>query len=56
MVVYGTDSSVGLVQLFFEDLVAELVEACPPPEAARAVLAADFERELNDSLASLFGR
>ncbi len=56
LVVYGTDSSVGLVQLFFEDLVAELVEACPPPEAARAVLAADFERELNDSLASLFGR
>jgi hypothetical protein len=56
LVVYGEDSSVGLVQLFFDDLVRELQEASPPEEQRRPVLAADFERELNDSLASLFGR
>jgi hypothetical protein len=56
LVVYGTDSSVGLVQLFFEDLVHDLAAACPPPETKKLVLAADFERELNESLAALFGR
>lgn len=55
LVVYGADSSVGLVQLFFEDLVRQLVEACPPPDKKKPVLAADFERELNDSLSALFG-
>ncbi len=56
LVVYGTDSSIGLVQLFFEELVRELVAACPAPAPPRPVLAADFERDLNDSLAALFGR
>lgn len=56
LVVYGEDSSVGLVQLFFDELVRELRAASPPAERRRPVLAADFERELNDSLASLFGR
>jgi Roadblock/LC7 domain-containing protein len=54
LVVYGTNSSVGLVQLFFEDFVRELVAACPVPESRRPVLAEDFERELNHSLATLF--
>lgn len=56
LVVYGTDSSVGLVQLFFEDLVRDLVDACPIGETRKPVLAADFERDLNESLNSLFGR
>lgn len=56
LVVYGSDSSVGLVQLFFEELAAELVAACPVPEERKPVLAADFERELQQSLSSLFGR
>jgi hypothetical protein len=56
LVVYGTDSSAGLVQLFFEDLARDLAEACPPPDTKKLVLAADFERELNESLAALFGR
>jgi len=56
LVVYGPDSSLGLVQLFFEDLVAKLVEASPEKVERKPVLAADFERELNQSLASLFGR
>lgn len=54
LVVYGTDSSVGLVQLFFEELAAELAAAAPAPKAQEAVLAADFERDLNESLATLF--
>lgn len=56
LVVYGPDSSVGLVQLFFDDLARDLVAACPAPEKPKRVLAEDFERELNESLASLFGR
>jgi Roadblock/LC7 domain len=56
LVVYGTDSSVGLVQLFFEEFVRDLVAACPVAASATPVLAADFERELNASLATLFGR
>jgi hypothetical protein len=56
LVVYGNDSSVGLVQLFFEELVAGLVAASPAAEPQRPVLAANFENELNQSLASLFGR
>lgn len=55
LVVYGSDSSMGLVQLFYEDLVKQLVAACPSPETKQPVLAADFERELHDSLTALFG-
>jgi hypothetical protein len=54
LVVYGSNSSFGLVQLFFEDFVRELVAACPPPVRTQPVLAQDFERELNQSLATLF--
>jgi hypothetical protein len=56
LVVYGPDSSVGLVQLFFEELVRGLVAAAPVEEQPQAVLAANFEEELNRSLASLFGQ
>lgn len=54
LVVYGPDSSVGLVQLFLEELVTELNAAAPAPEERKVVLAADFERDLNESLATLF--
>lgn len=56
LVVYGPETLAGLVQLFFEDLERDLAQACPHQEPAEPVLSADFERELNDSLASLFGR
>ncbi len=56
LVVYGLESSVGLVQLFFEDFARQLRDACPDRAPRRAVIDADFENELNDSLASLFGR
>jgi hypothetical protein len=43
-----------LVQLFFEDLVADLEAAAPVVAPRGPVLAADFERDLNESLATLF--
>ena len=55
LVVYGTDSSIGIVQLFFEEFARELASACPDQTPSKPVLAADFERELNKSLATLFG-
>ncbi len=54
LVIYGRESSLGLVHLFFEEFVNELNEANPAPVSSEPVLAADFERELNQSLASLF--
>ena len=57
LVVYDLDvSSVGLVQLFFEQLAADLMAASPKEGVPKQVLAADFERELSDSLSALFGR
>ncbi|MFN8651200.1 MAG: hypothetical protein U0133_04785 [Gemmatimonadales bacterium] len=57
LVVFGADTKLGLVQVFFDRMVEELVAAAPaeaPPR--KEVLAVDFERELNASLRSLFGR
>jgi hypothetical protein len=54
LVVYGPDSSIGLVQLFFEELVGDLAVAAPQAPRGAPVLAADFERDLNESLATLF--
>ena len=57
LVVYDLDvSSLGLVQLFFEQLRADLQAASPKEGVSKQVLAADFERELSDSLNTLFGR
>ena len=57
LVVYDLDvSSLGLVQLFFEQLATDLRAASPQTGVSKQVLAADFERELNDSLSALFGR
>lgn len=56
-VVYPLDtSSLGIVQLFFEQFAAELQEASPKEPTTKQVLAADFERELVESLNALFGR
>ncbi|HVH09983.1 MAG TPA: roadblock/LC7 domain-containing protein [Gemmatimonadales bacterium] len=57
LVVYELDaSSHGLVQLFFEQLAADLAAASPKDSVPKQVLAADFERELSESLNTLFGR
>jgi hypothetical protein len=54
LVIYGRESSLGLVRLFHEDFVNSLIAASPEAPAKQPVLAVNFERDLNDSLASLF--
>ncbi len=57
LVVFGGETKVGVVQMYLEQMVDELVAATPPePLHKKEVLAADFERELNASLRALFGR
>ena len=56
LVVFGPETTLGLVQLFFNRLVLELRAAAPRDPQAKEVLAADFERDLNASLRTLFGR
>lgn len=56
LVVFGSETSVGLVQLFFDALAGELARVAPLEPTSRAVLAENFEHELNASLRSLFGR
>ena len=57
LTVFGSESSLGLVRLYFEELVAALNAAAsvelPPPSPA---LAEHFERDLDRNLAVLFGR
>jgi len=56
LAVYDLDvSSLGLVQLFFEQMATDL-KAASPKTVSKQVLAADFERELSESLNTLFGR
>lgn len=56
LVVFGSETSVGLVQLFFDQMVQELVVAAPREQPAATPLPENFERELNTSLKELFGR
>jgi hypothetical protein len=58
LVGYGKETSLGLVQLFFTELVSELARIAPPPppQGFPTVLDRDFEAELDRSLRSLFGR
>ena len=56
LVVFGRESSVGIVRMFFSRFVARVTEATPPLVAVREVLAEGFERELDESLRALFGR
>jgi hypothetical protein len=55
LVVFGQESSVGLVRLFFARFTQQVVAATPDLTPVRDVLAEGFERELDDSLRALFG-
>ncbi len=56
LAVFDTDSSLGLVQLYFAELRAALAAAAPTDSSATPALSANFEGELNRNLATLFGR
>jgi len=55
LVVFGPETSVGLVQLFFQQFMDEMAAAAPPDDT-RGPVAENFEHELNASLRALFGR
>jgi len=54
LVVFGRDTSIGLVQLFFSQLATTLAAQAPVRDTG-PVLAEDFEADLNASLRALFG-
>jgi hypothetical protein len=56
LAVFGRESSLGLVQLYFEEFRAGLVAAAPAPEERGPILPENFEGDLNRNLAVLFGR
>jgi len=56
LVVFGGETTMGLVQLFFDRLAEDLAAAAPADAPSGPVLAENFERELNASLHALFGR
>lgn len=56
LVVFGPETSLGIVQLFYDKLVVALQAAAPQDAAKGPVLAEHFERELDASLLALFGR
>ena len=57
LTVFGSESSIGLVRIYFDELVTGLVAAAPPEGATPApALAEHFEQDLNRNLAVLFGR
>ena len=56
LTVFDQESSLGLVQLYFEEFAKRLADAAPAAEPTPVVLAENFERDLNRNLASLFGR
>lgn len=56
LAVFDAESSLGIVQLYVEELRATVAFAAPAPEAETPALADDFEYDLNHNLAQLFGR
>lgn len=54
--VFDEESSLGIVQLYLEELRTTLLATAPAYEDAPPALAEDFERDLNTNLAALFGK
>lgn len=53
--VFDSESSLGVVEIYFEEFQKALVNIRPTVDAPKAVPAGDFEGELNRSLDALFG-
>lgn len=57
LTVFDSESSLGLVRLYFDEFQERLASAAPAPHASSPpMLDSNFERELNRNLAALFGR
>ncbi len=59
LTVFDEESSIGLVRLYFDEFAARLAAAEPEPRGeaqSNPAFADSFERDLNRSLATLFGR
>jgi hypothetical protein len=56
LTVFGRETSIGLVGLFYEEFAVALRRAAPADQLREPVLAEDFEADLNRSLTSLFQR
>lgn len=56
LTVFGKETSIGLVQVFFDEFEQALMQAAPVDQPKQPILAADFENQLNSNLASLFQR
>ena len=57
LVVFGPETSVGIVRLFFDQMVQQLTALAPrEQQVPTPMLAENFETELNASLKALFGR
>jgi len=56
LTVFGRETSIGLVELFYEEFAAALQQAAPVNQVREPVLAKDFEADLNRRLTSLFRR
>jgi len=54
--VFDRESSLGIVQLYLDELRGSLSATVPSEEDAPPALAEDFERDLNSNLAALFGK
>lgn len=54
--VFDRESSLGIVQLYLDELRGALDATAPADEDAPPALAEDFERDLNTNLAALFGK
>ncbi len=56
LTVFGRETSIGLVEFFFDEFATALRAAAPADQERGPILAENFEAELGQTLASLFGR
>ena len=57
LTVFDSNSSLGLVRMYFDEFRTNLARAAPPlPETRGPTLDENFEHELNRNLAIMFGR